>query len=574
LPCKHDTLGANVFTEARMYKCALHVDYNVNNDDKRCVSAVTLEPDCVHQPATCLPDAIHNNTCWLNKLQAMLDDDEDDDNQPKEQERPGLVITPVDEITDSNITPELLRPTSATTCGQCAPGTNTFAFCGDEYKCSCVRYYFRTENQPTIPETALCMVADGSVKSFRKGDFIAISHVRAQGWEGFQEDGICSRVLEILTTVARKCFSVEGVWLDAAMNSSERSRKLTPDEFNWIYRNAKVVLVCDRKLLGSILTNPLDKVSALLNCEWNTRVWTMNEAMSNTELWVLQHGYRTWSVRTLLSDLAKQPPHPNLLSFYTNLSSLFLPSCGTAFGVKWRTLDCIIIAGRNRRARRPLHLLKALFSLFDLKWQPSTNKATTLEAYKEAHTIFMTSLGTIALRTISLFAPFGIPGPYSWAPLTLFNTQGLPLPTLEIISAPRRMVCGHKELLVSRWLGVKVKPEFPLSSQQLPLFDQLPLHYCEYLPQRIVLMRQDGARIDCLMFCNASQLLDVDTWLWLICAVDLARRGKTEHLIIGKRSGMEIEGEEEVWTMQKLAVLECKHEVFSGKSTEFLATWE
>src|SRR5205814_1806290 len=113
-------------------------------------------------------------------------------------------------------------------CSQCAPGTSTYEFSGDKYEGCCTRIKIQAENEAhrSSVEGAFCVGSGGMVKFCQSGEFIAVSHVWAQGWQGYKEDGLCSRVLDILLHAARITFDVRWIWLDVAMITRDRQRKM------------------------------------------------------------------------------------------------------------------------------------------------------------------------------------------------------------------------------------------------------------------------------------------------------------------------------------------------------------
>src|SRR5436305_1345199 len=84
-------------------------------------------------------------------------------------------------------------------CDQCGPGTNTFVHDSSRFEGGCTRVKGCLEKPPIhIEDKVLCIGAEGSMRYCGSGEFMAVSHVWSHGWQGVSEDGICSRVLDML----------------------------------------------------------------------------------------------------------------------------------------------------------------------------------------------------------------------------------------------------------------------------------------------------------------------------------------------------------------------------------------
>jgi hypothetical protein len=136
-------------------------------------------------------------------------------------------------------------------CDQCKPSTNTFAFSGEMYRGSCSVVPIRIKDHPsTSSDKVLCIGARGVLKWCGKDEFMAVSHVWEHGWQGDSERGLCSRVLDMLLSIAAP-LGLKWVWLDVAMISGIQDiRIMSINSMNLVYSSAKVTLVCDRLLLS------------------------------------------------------------------------------------------------------------------------------------------------------------------------------------------------------------------------------------------------------------------------------------------------------------------------------------
>lgn len=428
-----------------------------------------------------------------------------------------------------------------------------------------------------------CIGEEGNVNLCHGGDFMAVTHVRAHGWLGSREDGICSRVIEMLTTIARKAFGLKWIWIDVALNSGDPRTKISSEQFNWIYTNAKCTLICDIALLGSRCGNTLQKGQALIQSEWNTRLWTMQEALLSEDLWVLQKEYCCWSVRQVLSDIRTECWRERCLNpdYYETLLYLSALVCYHKRSMS-EMLACVVYAGKNRRAVKPIHLLKATFPLFDLEWP---NESVS---YEYAHTLLMAHLGTVGTRTISLFAPFGISGPYAWAPMTLIGTRG---PILHEVK--RTFVQDTNGTLqcpvASRWIAMNAKlnlstpqyaPEKPAIRDLLPLFGH------ESTAQHVIIDLENNIAIRALAYISLNlpcpNLGASDNNLWLLRPCDSYEESHgLRHYVLGEvlRDRTTQDGEV-LWKLCKLAVIECiANECnewlgWSSLESEALVTWE
>ena len=115
-----------------------------------------------------------------------------------------------------------------------------------------------------------------------------MSHVWSHEWQGVSEDGICSRVLEMLLAVASS-FGLEWIWLDVAMISGvEEIRTMSVNAMNRVYSTAAVTLVCDRLILSMKGGTDREKALVVSLSDWFTRLWTMQEALLSQKLVFLQ----------------------------------------------------------------------------------------------------------------------------------------------------------------------------------------------------------------------------------------------------------------------------------------------
>ena len=310
-------------------------------------------------------------------------------------------------------------PSDVQVCPQCQPGTSTFIFYGQQYKGSCRRLQIALGGRALLHEEAvLCIGAEGLLSYRSAGDFIAVSHVWAHGWQGVSEDGICSRVLDILLNAAFD-LGQEWIWLDAALVSGVRDlRVMAVNDMNRVYSAAAATLVCDRLLMAMEESTDREKVLGVAMCDWMTRLWTMQEAVLSSRLVFLEQDC-LWTAKDMfetLMDYGDEDPdnHWQLVGAMQTLCELVVESD--------RPLDRVLQLGSNRRTTKSIDLVRALFPLFDLKWPgPETT-------FFEAQIILLEHLETDAYRYAWSHAPVGLPSPWTWAPCTIVNCEGYILP--------------------------------------------------------------------------------------------------------------------------------------------------
>lgn len=188
-------------------------------------------------------------------------------------------------------------------CAQCKPGTNTFAYWFSKYSGKCFRVPIDLDGRK-IQATAgvLCLGRDRKLEYRSSGEFLTISHVWSHGWQGVSEDGICSRVLDMLLS-ATSYLNLEWIWLDVAMISGiEEIRTMSINAMNEVYSTAAATLVCDRLLLSMKGGTDREKALAVAVSDWYTRLWTMQEAILSRKLVFLQQD-RLWDGRDLMMSL-------------------------------------------------------------------------------------------------------------------------------------------------------------------------------------------------------------------------------------------------------------------------------
>ena len=306
-------------------------------------------------------------------------------------------------------------PSDISVCPQCKPGTNTFVYCGSQYKGSCRRIDVALDGQELQNgDTVLCIGAEGQLSYRGTGQFMAVSHVWSHGWQGVSEDGICSRVLDMLLATASK-FDIYWIWLDAAMVSGVTElRMVAVNAMNRVYSSGAATIVCDRLLLAMKGGTDREKVLAMAVSDWMTRLWTMQEAMLSPDLIFLQgDGY--WTANQMLLNLidygAEDPGnHWKLVGAMITLWEMVEGS--------ENPFERIPFISSSRRTTKLIDMCRALFPLFNLHW-PGVD--TTLE---EGQIMLLKSLGNDAYRYAWLHGPVGLPPPWTWAPLIVVNSEG------------------------------------------------------------------------------------------------------------------------------------------------------
>jgi hypothetical protein len=305
-------------------------------------------------------------------------------------------------------------PSDIIVCPQCRPGTNTFMFYASQYKGSCHQVTVALDGQAPEEGNVLCIGMEGRLKYCAEGEFMAVSHVWSHGWQGCAEEGICSRVLDMLLDIASK-FGCDWIWLDIALVSGVREiRSLTVNAMNRVYSSAAITLVCDRLLLAMKGGTDREKVLAMAVSDWMTRLWTMQESMLSRRLVFLQQdGY--WTAEDMwetLWDYGTEDPdnHWKLVGAMTTLWELTMESD--------EIFDRIVFLRSNCITSKPIDMSRALFPLFKFDW-PGLD--TTLA---EGQIILLKHIGNDAYRYAWLDAPIGLPKPWTWAPLIVPNAVG------------------------------------------------------------------------------------------------------------------------------------------------------
>ncbi|EED15940.1 hypothetical protein TSTA_010570 [Talaromyces stipitatus ATCC 10500] len=308
-------------------------------------------------------------------------------------------------------------------CDQCKPGTNTWSYCAPynvrQNVCRRVPIKLDLSMKSDIQEggKVLCLGRNGATKYCCANEFMAISHVWSHGWQGSSEDGLCSRVLDMLLEIASTKFDVNWIWLDVAMISKdETTRAMSVNSMDTVYSTAKATLVVDRVLLNFHPVENDDKQTALAitASDWMTRLWTMQEAMLSQNLLILTNRSlppidpRQLLNRIILAkhdlDRWKQYRAIKILSSMTHDPK---PS-----------LHKIVNFSYERTTTKPVDMVRALYPLFGLKW-PSSE--TTLI---EGQILLLKHLGQEAAILTSLSSPIGLPSPWGWAPLVIPGASG------------------------------------------------------------------------------------------------------------------------------------------------------
>ena len=186
---------------------------------------------------------------------------------------------------------------------------------------------------------------------------------------GVSEDGICSRVLDMLLKVAAE-FNLEWIWLDIAMVSDvQEIRIMSINAMNRVYSTAAITLVCDRLLLSMKGGTDREKALAISLTDWFTRVWTMQEAILSKRLIFLQRdGY--WMGRDLFMSLLHNCSEGPICHWKQCGAILTIWSI---VGTSGQLLDRIFYANGSRRTTKKIDMTRALFPLFDLKWPGPNN---------------------------------------------------------------------------------------------------------------------------------------------------------------------------------------------------------
>ena len=306
-----------------------------------------------------------------------------------------------------------------TVCDQCKPSTNTYAWAGSTYFGACHRICIQVSDflyKLKDDDKVLCIGSGGRLKFCDSGEFMAVSHVWSHGWQGVSEDGICSRVLSMLLKVAAD-FGLGWIWLDAAMISGLPDiRAMSVNAMNLVYTSAKITLVCDRLLLSMRGGTAREKAYAIAVSDWTTRVWTMQESLLSKNLVILQND-SWWRAEDVLESLVFAEEHERHWESYgairTMSAMVFVVTAD-----RETILERIFLLCRDRKTSKEKDLVRALYPLFSLQWP---GRETSLV---EGQIRLLQHLGQHAARCASLFAPVGLPAPWSWAPLSFVGSGG------------------------------------------------------------------------------------------------------------------------------------------------------
>jgi hypothetical protein len=313
-----------------------------------------------------------------------------------------------------------------------------------------------SENPSAVERTALqlddkvlCVGAGGKLAYCGEGEFVAISHVWQHGWQGHNEDGLCSRVLNMLLTSASH-FGVEWVWIDAALISNlPELNSLAVNAMNRVYSTCVTTLACDRLLLAMDGGTDREKVLAMAVSDWMTRLWTMQEAMLSPKIVVLQrNGF--WILDEMLETLLTGEVGKEDTHWEATGAILML------WNLAWNTehpVDRVFVIGDTRKTTKTIDLTRALFPLFELQWPGSE---TTLQ---EAQIILLKHLGEDAYRLSWLHGPVGLPSPWTWAPLISVNCDGILLPIGIPISVEKAGLHGGWPAVAVEYVSIEEDSE-------------------------------------------------------------------------------------------------------------------
>ncbi|KFY04599.1 hypothetical protein V491_09298, partial [Pseudogymnoascus sp. VKM F-3775] len=141
---------------------------------------------------------------------------------------------------------------------------------------------------------------------------LAISHVWSHGQGGRPEEGF-NKCLHNRYSALAVHFGCDSYWIDAACIPSDKNlRSEAIKTINPIFKHSKVTLICDRDIM-SIDAQDLSPekcetlVSVLLLSDWNTRAWTLLEAIrGNRAIHLLCKDNNPVALRDILSLLYNQ----------------------------------------------------------------------------------------------------------------------------------------------------------------------------------------------------------------------------------------------------------------------------
>lgn len=424
-----------------------------------------LSPDCDHHPIPCAWVSDNDHSCKINKLcQAWRarDSTYPEGTHPLVQALQSAGCNPLRARMVLAMEGYGMQPQTSTSlinaykrheamkiktvsknikvCDQCRPGTNTYALQGSSYDDGCFFLPVSVAENSGIAQSGkvLCIGAGGELKWCGKDEFMAVSHVWDHGWQGDSEKGICTRVLDMLLTIAN-LFGLEYVWLDIAMISNVKEvRVMSINSMNLVYSTAKVTVVCDRLLISMAGGSDHERCMAICLCDWMTRVWTMQEAILSQDL-VFIFGDCQINGGELLSALIGSAIQPDL---HWQQYGAILTLHGMVSALTAPMLDRVRSLARERLTTKSKDLVRAVFPLFKAEWP---NPDITMEQGQE---VLLRHLGQEGGRLASLHGPI-MPKPWSWAPLSIAGTSGaMPNPGSQMFVTP--------DGLHGRWASWKV----------------------------------------------------------------------------------------------------------------------
>ncbi|TEY34833.1 hypothetical protein BOTCAL_0609g00020 [Botryotinia calthae] len=254
-----------------------------------------------------------------------------------------------------------------------------------------------------------------NLQSVDEVEYIAFSHVWADGLGSTTETGLPSCQVRKLSALATELVPGGHFWIDSLCVPQERTpRKKAIEMMALTYRKAAKVLVLDTSIQSCKSSDsPEQKLLRVLVSSWMRRLWTLQEAVLAAEL-VFRFMDVSLSIHDLIPKMVELHQNPLLTSLSINVHRLTKKRDDHVF-----TLGDVSSALRWRTTTRMADETLAIASLLGVD-------VVVLLGTKSEERIpkLLLMIKNIPLNALFLSGEkFTIPG-FRWAPRTLMNHSG------------------------------------------------------------------------------------------------------------------------------------------------------
>ena len=318
---------------------------------------------------------------------------------------------------------------------------------------------------------ALCVNARGEW-SLRTGDFVAISHVWAEGIQADDDNQGLSKTILDYIFIKLGHLNASWIWLDC-LSIPGGSRALTAREevlkkdiinsLSDIYRNADAVIVFDAMVMGLRSRDLVDVAIMLLCGKWMTRLWTLQEiclarnGVVLTALGPVEFKEIVLALRYLSGNQEDQvdllgPHDPSILQtvyeavdaskfeqMYLRLARLVLVE-----GQK-PSLTSLALSCYGRRTGNDIDYARAFFPLLGLEWKVQNSREEGMNQIYDSQPYYSKRMVLMHGSPRSSFRP-------GWAPSYLTGLSG---PLLKP-DDPLGDIDWIKRGLARRWYTYKI----------------------------------------------------------------------------------------------------------------------